>query len=94
MLRTTLLLLAAFFYTSPALAAWGENWGVMVWGAAAPAAVPSIDGIGLGLLALVLIGLAIRGLRSRATLGLMVLASFVGAADLAEAQVTIPNTFT
>ena len=94
LLRTTLLLLAAFFYTSPALAAWGENWGEMVWGAAAPAAVPSIDGIGLGLLALVLIGLAIRGLRSRATLGLMVLASFVGAADLAEAQVTIPNTFT
>ena len=49
MLRTTLLLLAAFFYTSPALAAWGENWGVMVWGAA-PSAVPSIDGLGLGLL--------------------------------------------
>ena len=94
MLRTTLLLLAAFFYTSPALAAWGENWGAMVWGAAAPAAVPMMDGLGLGLLALVLIGLAIRGLRSRATLGLMVLASFVGAADLAEAQVTIPNTFT
>ena len=93
MLRSTLLLLAAFFYTSPALAAWGDNWGVMVWGAA-PSAVPSIDGLGLGLLALVLIGLAIRGLRSRATLGLMVLASFVGAADLAEAQVTIPNTFT
>ncbi len=92
MLRSTLLLLAAFFYTSPALAAWGDNWGVMVWGAA-PSAVPSIDGLGLGLLALVLIGLAIRGLRSRATLGLMVLASFVGAADLAEAQVTIPNTF-
>jgi len=93
MLRSTLLLLVAFFYTSPALAAWGDNWGVMVWGAAAPAAVPMMDGLGLGLLALVLIGLAIRGLRSRATLGLMVLASFVGAADLAEAQVTIPNTF-
>jgi hypothetical protein len=93
MLRTSILLLAAFFYTSPALAAWGENWGEMVWGAAPPAAVPMMDGLGLGLLALVLIGLAIRGLRSRATLGLMVLASFVGAADLAEAQVTIPNTF-
>ena len=36
MLRSTLLLLAAFFYTSPALAAWGENWGVMVWGAGKP----------------------------------------------------------
>lgn len=94
MLRTTLLLLAALLYTSPALAAWGENWGAMVWGAAAPAAVPMMDGLGLGLLVLVLIGLAIRGLRSRATLGLMVLASFVGTADLAEAQVTIPNTFT
>jgi hypothetical protein len=53
-----------------------------------------MDGLGLGLLVLVLIGLAIRGLRSRAALGLLVLASFVGAADLAEAQVTIPNTFT
>ena len=64
----------------------------MVWGgAAAPSAVPMMDGLGLGLLLLVLIGLAIRGLRSRAMLGLMVLASFVGAADLA--QVTIPNTF-
>jgi len=53
-----------------------------------------MDGLGLGLLVLILIGLAIRGLRSRATLGLMVLATFVGAADLAEAEVTIPNTFT
>jgi hypothetical protein len=92
-LRTTLLLFGAFFYTSPALAAWGENWGEMVWGAAAPAAVPMMDWLGAALLALALIGLAVRGLRSRATLGLIVLASFVGAADLAEAQVTIPNTF-
>jgi hypothetical protein len=61
MLRSTLLLLVAFFYTSPALAAWGDNWGVMVWGAAAPAAVPMMDGLGLGLLALVLIGLAVAG---------------------------------
>ena len=93
MLCASLLLLAAFFYTSPALAAWGEPWGVMVWGAA-PSAVPSMDGLGLGLLVLILIGLAIRGLRSRSTLGLVMLASFVGAADLAEAEVTIPNTFT
>ena len=82
MLRTSLLLLAAFFYTSPALAAWGENWGVMVWGAAVLSGVPMVDGRGLGLLGLVLIGLAIRGLRSSATLALMVLVSFVGAADL------------
>ena len=68
---------------------------MMVWGAAAPSAVPMMDGLGLGLLVLVLIGLAIRGLRSRATLGLMVLASVIGAADLAEAQgVTVPHTFT
>ena len=54
-----------------------------------------MDGLGLGLLVLVLIGLAIRAVRSRATLGLLALASVVGAADLAEAQgVTIPNTFT
>jgi hypothetical protein len=94
LLRTPLLLLALLSYASPALAAWGENWGEMVWGASAPSAVPSMDGLGLGLLVLVLIGLAVQGLRSRATLGLMVLASLVGAADLAEAQVTIPNTFT
>ena len=95
MLRTSLLLLALLSYASPALAAWGENWGGMGWGAAAPSAVPMMDGLGLGLLVLVLIGLAIRGLRSRATLGLMVLASFVVAADLAGARgVTIPNTFT
>ncbi|MEO1936163.1 MAG: hypothetical protein ABGX04_15405, partial [Myxococcales bacterium] len=89
MLRPSLLLLALLSYASPALAAWGENWGVMVWGAAAPSAVPMMDGLGLGLLVLALIGLAIRGLRSRATLGLIVLASFMGVADLAEAQVTI-----
>jgi len=65
-----------------------------VWRAAAPAAVPSMDGLGLGLLVLVLIRLAIRGLRSRAALGLIALASFVGAADLAEAQMTIHNAFT
>ena len=36
LLRTSLLLLALLSYASPALAAWGENWAVMVWGMAAP----------------------------------------------------------
>ena len=85
------MLLAAFFYTSPALATWGE----MVWGAlAGPPAVPSMQEIGLGLLQLGLVGLTIRGLRPRATLGRLALASVFGAAGLAEARgVTIPNTF-
>ena len=56
MLRTALLLLAALFYTSPALAAWGENWGEMVWGASAPpAAVPMTGWAGLFLLLTVLL---------------------------------------
>jgi len=75
LLRTSLVLLALLYCASPALAAWGENWGVMVWGMAAPSAVPMMDGIGLGLLLLVLIRLAIKGSSSGATLGLMVLAS-------------------
>ena len=56
MLRTTLLLLAAFLCTSPALAAWGENWGEMVWGSSAPpAAVPMTGWPGLFLLLTVLV---------------------------------------
>ena len=80
LLRTSLLLLALLSYASPALAAWGENWAVMVWGMAAPSAVPMMDGIGLGLLLLVLMGLAIRSPRSSATLGLMVIASVTSCA--------------
>ena len=56
MLRTVLLLLAVFFCTSPALAAWGENWGEMVWGSSAPpAAVPMTGWPGLFLLLTVLL---------------------------------------
>ena len=56
MLRTALLLLAVFFCTSPAPAAWGENWGEMVWGSSAPpAAVPMTGWPGLFLLLTVLL---------------------------------------
>ena len=56
MLRTALLLLAAFFCTSPAVAAWGENWGEMVWGSSAPpTAVPMTVWPGLFLLLTVLL---------------------------------------
>lgn len=56
MLRTALLLLAVFFCTSRALAAWGENWGEMVWGSSAPpAAVPMTGWPGLFLLLTVLL---------------------------------------
>ena len=60
----------------------GRELGRDGLGAAVLSGVPMVDGRGLGLLGLVLIGLAIRGLRSSATLALMVLVSFVGAADL------------
>ena len=56
MLRATLLPLFVFFCTSPALAAWGENWGEMVWGSSAPpAAVPMTGWPGLFLLLTVLL---------------------------------------
>ena len=56
MLRTTLLVIAFSFCTSPALAVWGENWGEMVWGASAPpAAVPLTGWPGLFLLLTVLL---------------------------------------
>jgi cysteine-rich repeat protein len=71
LLRGSLLLVFALSYASPAFAAWGERWGEMAWGAAAPPAVPLMDGMGTGLLAVVLIGLAMQRLRSRGTLGLL-----------------------
>ena len=71
LLRGSLVLVFALSYASPAFAAWGESWGEMVWGAAAPPAVPLMDGLGTGLLAVVLIGLAMQRLRSRRTLGLL-----------------------
>ena len=56
LLRLSFLILVLLSYASSALAAWGENWGTMVWGAAAPpAAVPMTGWLGLGLLLAVLL---------------------------------------
>ena len=44
-----------------ALAAWGENWGEMVWGV--PVSVPSVPGVGLIVLALGLLAMAAWALR-------------------------------
>ena len=81
-------------YTTPALANWGDNWGEMAWGAPTAANVPMMGGLGMALLALALVAMAVKGLRSHATLGLLLLVGVVGAVNNVEAQVTIPNTFT
>lgn len=80
-------------YTTPALANWGDNWGEMAWGAPTAANVPMMGGLGMALLALALVAMAVKGLRSHATLGLLLLVGVVGAVNNVEAQVTIPNTF-
>lgn len=56
MFRTSLLLLLILSYASPALAAWGEAWGTMVWGL--PISVPTLQGFGLIVLALAFSGSA------------------------------------
>ena len=80
-------------YTTPALANWGDNWGEMAWGAPTAANVPMMGGLGMALLALALVAMAVKGLRSHSTLGLLLLVGVVGAVNNVEAQVTIPNTF-
>ena len=75
-----------------ALAAWGENWGEMVWGL--PVSVPSVPSLGLMALALALSATAARLLRKRRTgLGLPVLLALLAAPFVGEAQtVSVPNT--
>ncbi len=61
--RTSLLLLLTLSYASPALAAWGEAWGTMVWGL--PISVPTLPGLGLIVLAMAFSGSAAWMLRKR-----------------------------
>jgi hypothetical protein len=63
MFRTSLLLLLILSYASPALAAWGEAWGTLVWGL--PISVPTLPGLGLIVLALAFSGSAAWMLRKR-----------------------------
>ena len=55
--------LAALLFALPALTGnWGENWGTMIWGQSAPV-VPSVEGVGLSLLVLSLVGATASRLR-------------------------------
>ena len=67
-MRRTLLalngLLFPFVFASPALAGnWGEDWGSMIW--VSVAALPSLEGVGVGLLVISLFGAAAWRLRRR-----------------------------
>ncbi|MCH2184459.1 hypothetical protein MK280_01150 [Myxococcota bacterium] len=82
------------FFALPALAGnWGENWGEMTWGEVI-AAVPLIGKVGFLALVLGLLGVALWTFRGRVAAGALLLAFMVGGANLAEAQVSVPNTFT
>ena len=60
------LLLLTILFALPALAGnWGENWGSMIWGSVA--AVPSLEGVGVWLLVISLLGAAAWRLRRRST---------------------------
>ena len=80
-------------YTTPALANWGDKWSEMAWGAPTATNVPMMDGLGMALLAVALVAMAVKGLRSPGTLGLLLVVGVVGAVNNVEAQVSIPNTF-
>ena len=86
--------LLILFFALPALAGnWGENWGEMTWGEVI-AAVPLIGKVGFLALVLGLLGVALWTFRGRVAAGALLLAFMVGGANLAEAQVSVPNTFT
>jgi hypothetical protein len=78
-----------------ALAAWGENWGEMAWGFGLPVFVPSVQGIGLIVLALSLLATAAWRLRKlRSALGLPVLLVLLAIPLVVVAgTVSVPNTF-
>ena len=60
------LLLLSLLFALPALAGnWGESWGSMIWGSIA--AVPSLEGIGVWVLVISLIGATAWRLRLRTT---------------------------
>ena len=80
-----------------ALAAWGENWGEMVWGPAV--SVPSVPAVGLFVLALALLTTAAWRLRARkalhSALAILVVPMLAGVlSSPAHAQVSVPHTFT
>jgi formylglycine-generating enzyme len=79
---------------SDAFAVWGQNWGTMVWGAGAPSGA-TLPAWGLGLLALLLLGVSMRFLK-RGTLkgGATGVAMFLVLSSLtAMAAFTVTHTF-
>jgi len=80
-----------------AFAAWGENWGEMVWGL--PVSVPSMPAVGLFVLALALFATAAWRLRARkalhSALAILVVPMLAGVlSSPAHAQVSVPHEFT
>ena len=87
-------LFVSIFLTLPAFAGnWGENWGEMTWGEMI-AAVPLTGKVGFLFLVFGLLGVVLWRFRSRVATGAILLALMVGGANFAEAQVSVPNTFT
>ena len=65
-LNSLVLLPLSLLFAFPALAGkWGENWGSMIWGSVA--AVPSMEGIGVWVLVISLLGATVWRLRRRTT---------------------------
>ena len=62
---------------SQALAAWGDDWGTMVW-EATPVGVPTFGLFGLGLLSLALVAGAVFTLRKRAWTASVLLVAELG----------------
>ena len=72
---------------------WGENWGEMTWGELI-AAVPLTGRLGFFALVFGLLCVVLWTFRKRARTGALLLFWIMSIPDLAEAQVTVPNTFT
>jgi len=84
------VVLGLLSYASPALAAWGENWGTMRWGQSV--AVPTLTGVGLIVLALAFSAIAAWTLRKRrGIVGLPVLLSVP--LVVVAGTVPVPNRF-
>ena len=86
-------LFVSIFLTLPAFAGnWGENWGEMTWGDLI-AAVPVAGQFGVLFLTIGLVSVGFWFLRGRLTTGLMALGLGLVGPQLAEAQVSVLNTF-
>jgi sulfatase modifying factor 1 len=77
---------------SDAFAVWGQNWGTMVWGAAAPSGA-TLPAWGLGLLACLLLAISVSFLKKGKLSGTVTgMVTLLFASSLA--VFAVPNTFT